>query len=95
MLKPRVASAYVLVPCTKFNKSCLSLQVPGNVRFHLINFCCRGDDEKEAQLYGALPTRFQYDKAPPRGTQEDVRDLSHRESYIKYNDDGKDQKYAV
>lgn len=51
--------------------------------------------DEEAELYGALPTRFKYDEAPPRGWQEDKRDLTHRESYIKYNDDGKDQKYAV
>lgn len=55
----------------------------------------REDQDEEAELYGSLPTRFQYDKAPPRGVQEDKRDLTHRESYIKYNEDGKEQKYAV
>lgn len=54
-----------------------------------------GDDEEETQHYGAIATRFQYDKAPPRGWQEDKRDLSHRDIYIKYNDDGREQKYAV
>ncbi|KAK3908663.1 28S ribosomal protein S17, mitochondrial [Frankliniella fusca] len=55
----------------------------------------REQQDQEDEMYGALPTRFQYDKAPPRGWQEDKRDLTHRESYIKFNEDGKEQKYAV
>ncbi|XP_034237105.1 28S ribosomal protein S17, mitochondrial [Thrips palmi] len=55
----------------------------------------RESQDAETELYGPLPTRFQYDKAPPRGWQEDKKDLTHRETYIKYNDDGKDQKYAI
>ena len=55
----------------------------------------REDEDYENELYGPLPNRFQYDKAPPRGWQEDKRDLTHRESYIKWYEDGTEQKYAV
>lgn len=47
------------------------------------------------KVYGEIPNRFQYDKAPPRGWQEEKKDFSHVETYIKYYEDGKEQPYAV
>lgn len=48
------------------------------------------------KLYGEVESSFKYDEAPDRGWQEDKKDFTHRESYIKYHvfpDD--DQPYAV
>nr|XP_018912098.1 PREDICTED: 28S ribosomal protein S17, mitochondrial [Bemisia tabaci] len=55
----------------------------------------RDQIEKEDELYGKNPNRFEYDKAPPRGWQEDKKDFSHKKSYRKYNEDGKHQPYAI
>lgn len=47
------------------------------------------------KIYGVRPGAFDYDKAPPRGWQEDKKDFTHHETYIKYHDDGTEQPYAV
>lgn len=56
-------------------------------------------DEIEAvnDVYGKLPSAFDYDSAPQRGWQEDKKDFTHVETYVKYHvfDDDDDQPYAV
>ncbi|XP_060536569.1 small ribosomal subunit protein uS17m [Cylas formicarius] len=48
-----------------------------------------------SKVYGANKNAFDYDKAPARGWQEEKKDYTHVETYIKYHEDGKDQPYAV
>ncbi|GLG95638.1 Uncharacterized protein GBIM_02580 [Gryllus bimaculatus] len=56
----------------------------------------REDIEEVNKLYGEEETRFKYDDAPERGWQEDKKDFTHRESYIKYHEfPDDDQPYAV
>ncbi|XP_026461825.1 28S ribosomal protein S17, mitochondrial-like [Ctenocephalides felis] len=55
----------------------------------------RDDIDKEIDAYGRLESTFDYKKAPPRGWQEDKKDFTHRETYIKYHESGEDQPYAV
>lgn len=47
------------------------------------------------EMFGKSESAFDYDKAPPRGRLEGVRDFSDQETYIKWNEDGKDQPYSV
>lgn len=47
------------------------------------------------KVYGKKSTAFDYEKAPQRGWQEDKKDYTHRETYIKYHEDGTDQPYSV
>lgn len=47
------------------------------------------------ETFGKSDSAFDYDKAPPRGRLEGTRDFSHQETYIKWNEDGKDQPFAV
>ncbi|KAF7274489.1 mitochondrial ribosomal protein S17 [Rhynchophorus ferrugineus] len=47
------------------------------------------------KIYGERPGAFKYGEAPPRGWQEDKKDFSHAETYIKYHEDGTEQPYAV
>lgn len=47
------------------------------------------------KVYGEKEVAFTYDKAPPRGWQEDKKDFTHVETYIKYHESGKDDPYAV
>lgn len=47
------------------------------------------------ETFGKSDTAFDYEKAPPRGRLEGTRDFSHQETYIKWNEDGKDQPFAV
>lgn len=51
--------------------------------------------DKVSEVYGKRQGAFRYDEAPPRGWQEDKKDFSHKETYIKYHDDGTEQPYAV
>nr|CAD7448774.1 unnamed protein product [Timema bartmani] len=55
------------------------------------------DEIAEAnELYGESENAFKYDDAPDRGWQEDKKDFTHRESYIKYHEfPDDDQPYAV
>ncbi|KAL1449475.1 hypothetical protein WDU94_001979 [Cyamophila willieti] len=67
------------------------------VKIDLGKVAYRDDLEEEDELYGKNPRRkFKYSEAPPRGWQEDKKDFTHRESYIKYHEfDDDDQPYAV
>lgn len=47
------------------------------------------------KVYGERPNAFKYKDSPPRGWQEDKRDFTHVETYVKYHDSGKDEPYAV
>ncbi|CAH0550970.1 unnamed protein product [Brassicogethes aeneus] len=51
--------------------------------------------EAVTKVYGQTKNGFKYDKAPLRGWQENKKDFTHADTYIKYHDDGKDQPYAV
>uniref|UniRef100_A0A6M2DQD9 Putative mitochondrial/ ribosomal s17-like protein n=1 Tax=Xenopsylla cheopis TaxID=163159 RepID=A0A6M2DQD9_XENCH len=55
----------------------------------------REDIEKTIDKFGRLESTFNYEKAPPRGWQEDKKDFTHRDAYIKYHESGEDQPYAV
>lgn len=47
------------------------------------------------ELFGDTPNSFKYEKAPKRGWQENKKDFTHLETYIKYHDDGTDDPRAV
>ncbi|KAJ8929192.1 hypothetical protein NQ314_018141 [Rhamnusium bicolor] len=47
------------------------------------------------KVYGEREKAFRYEKAPPRGWQEDKKDFTHVETHIKYHESGKDDPYAV
>jgi small subunit ribosomal protein S17 len=55
----------------------------------------RHEIEESAQLRGKSKNAFDYDKAPPRGTQEGKKDFSHGPIYIKYHEDGTEQPFGV
>ena len=47
------------------------------------------------KVYGKKEGAFKYEEAPPRGWQEDKKDFTHAETYIKYHESEKDDPYAV
>lgn len=49
---------------------------------------------EDAEMFGKSKNAFDYEKAPPRGSQEGKRDFSHGEIYIKWHDDGSEQPFA-
>ncbi|VEN38648.1 unnamed protein product [Callosobruchus maculatus] len=51
--------------------------------------------EKVNEVYGRRKDAFDYQKAPQRGWQEDKKDFTHLEIYIKYHESGKDDPAAV
>ncbi|CAO1338990.1 unnamed protein product [Diamesa serratosioi] len=54
------------------------------------------DQIKEAnKYYGSSPNNFDYNESAKRGNLEGKNDFSHGETYIKYHEDGTDQKFAV
>lgn len=56
----------------------------------------RDEIEAISKAYGKLPTAFDYSKAPPRGWQEDKKDFTHVETYVKYHEfDNDDQPYGI
>ncbi|KAF7992143.1 hypothetical protein HCN44_001468 [Aphidius gifuensis] len=56
----------------------------------------RDDIELMEEVHGPSENRFEYKKQLPRGTQEDKRDYSHREPFVKYHDDPNDpQPHAI
>lgn len=59
--------------------------------FHL----SRDSLEEIDELYGLTEERFDYKNAPKRGWQEDKKDFTHRDSYIKYHESGEEQPYSV
>lgn len=60
--------------------------VVGDFREHL---------DAVADLYGKNAKAFKYEEAPPRGWQENKKDFTHVETYIKYHDDGSNDPRAV
>lgn len=54
----------------------------------------RDEIEEKNRLFGKSPNAFDYDEAPPRGRLEGTKDLTDKEIYIKYHDDGKKDPYA-
>ena len=66
------------------------------VKYNRIVLFYRDDLKEEVKIYGEIKSTFRYDKAPPRGWQEDKKDFTHRETYIKYHEfENDDQPYAV
>lgn len=55
-------------------------------------------DQIEAvnQVFGKAESAFDYDSAPARGWQEDKKDFTHVETYVKYHEyEDDDQPYSV
>lgn len=42
------------------------------------------------QLFGKEDSAFDYSKAPPRGKLENIRDFTHKKTYLKYYEDPDD-----
>ena len=61
----------------------------------LWNFFDRDAIEEENQLYGKIDNAFDYDKAPPRGWQEDKKDFTRKPTYTKYHETGENDPYGV
>uniref|UniRef100_A0A4P6D9Q5 Putative mitochondrial ribosomal protein s17 rhodnius neglectus n=2 Tax=Rhodnius TaxID=13248 RepID=A0A4P6D9Q5_RHOPR len=55
----------------------------------------REDIEEKKKLYGENRDAFQYEKAPPRGWQEGVKDFTDKDTYYKYHEDNTEQPYAL
>lgn len=55
----------------------------------------RDDMDVLSEVYGKVPNSFKYEKAPKRGWQENKKDFTHLETYIKYHDDGTEDPRAV
>lgn len=55
----------------------------------------RDEMDENVDLYGRLPSAFDYKKAPPRGRLEGIRDFTDKGTYTKYHDDGTNDPYAV
>lgn len=55
----------------------------------------RDDMDENDELLGRLPSAFDYNKAPPRGRLEGIRDFTDKGTYTKYHDDGTNDPYAV
>lgn len=51
--------------------------------------------DKANEAFGKSRNAFDYDKAPPRGRLEGIRDFTNEETYIKWHEDGKNDPYAV
>lgn len=48
------------------------------------------------EIYGKADTAFDYKSAPDRGWQEDKKDFTHRDIYVKYHEfEDDDQPYGV
>ncbi|KAK0078269.1 hypothetical protein PV325_002754 [Microctonus aethiopoides] len=43
--------------------------------------------KRTSEMYGEWDNAFDYDTAPPRGSQEDKRDFSHKDPVVRYHDD--------
>lgn len=46
------------------------------------------------KLFGKRSSTFDYEKAPARGRLEGTYDLTDKDSYIKYHEDGEEDPYA-
>ncbi len=49
--------------------------------------------DKLGKVYGQNPNRFKYEKAPPRGRLEGIRDFTDKEITVQYHDDGTRSNY--
>lgn len=48
------------------------------------------------EVFGKAPSAFDYDSAPERGWQEDKKDFTHVETYVKYHEyEDDDQPHSV
>lgn len=66
------------------------------IRYLIVILFLFRDDLKEIdELYGLNQERFNYENAPDRGWQEDNKDFSHKDSYIKYHESEEEQPYSV
>ncbi|XP_050424926.1 28S ribosomal protein S17, mitochondrial [Adelges cooleyi] len=63
------------------------------VRYGIVRY--RDELDEIDELYGKTKERFDYERALERGWQEDKKDFSHRESYIKYHESEEEQPYSV
>ncbi|XP_063700936.1 small ribosomal subunit protein uS17m [Culicoides brevitarsis] len=54
----------------------------------------RDEIEEKNKLFGKKETAYDYEKQPPRGRLEGIRDFTDKPTYIKYHDDGKEHPYA-
>lgn len=62
-----------------------------HIGLHFIFLCkTREDIEEEMQLFGKEDSAFDYSKAPPRGKLENIRDFTHKKTYLKYYEDPDD-----
>lgn len=50
--------------------------------------------EAANELFGKSESAFEYKKAPPRGRLEGDRDLTDKETYRKFHEDGSHDPYA-
>lgn len=49
-----------------------------------------------SEVFGKSSCAFDYDSAPARGWQEDKKDFTHVETYVKYHEyENDDQPYSV
>ncbi|CAB0017014.1 unnamed protein product [Nesidiocoris tenuis] len=55
----------------------------------------REDIVEKNRLYEGGENSFDYEKAPPRGRLEGVRDFTDKETYRKFQETGKPQPYGV
>lgn len=55
----------------------------------------RDQIEEANKLFGKSQNAFDYEKAPPRGKMEGIKDFSQGPTYIKYHDDGTEQPFGV
>jgi len=63
--------------------------------YSLFVYFSRDDLEEVDKTYGLTEERFNYKNAPKRGWQEDKKDFSHKNSYIKYHETEEEQPYSV
>ena len=55
----------------------------------------RSEIAKTAKLYGKSNSDFDYNKAPKRGSQKDIRDFTHRKTYKKWHQFPVKDPYAI
>lgn len=46
--------------------------------------------DEEAKLFGELDSKFKYDKTPPRGITQGLRDFTDKKIYVKHKEDPND-----
>lgn len=61
----------------------------------VVNSLYRDEIAASNEAIGKSESGFDYEKAPPRGRLEGIRDFTDQETYIKWHEDGKDQPYSI